>query len=331
VEATDMDIPSTAWQERIAPGETERYQSYAQIIAGIQKQKSARYGTGRALHRKPILALNGSFTVAGDLPDYARHGLFARPGSHEAWIRLSNGGVDRAADHVPDIRGFALKIFGVHGPGALDDSTVDSQDFLLINHRAFSFPNSGEFIALVQAAAAGKAALLGHLIKSHGVFGGLGRAKKLAATLGKPFAGFAAEEFFTATPLACGPYAMRVRLRPLQPAKPAARASADWGADFMRQLGEQGLRYALGLQFFRDEARTPIEDASVDWPEAVAPYVEAGVLSIPPQAAEPSFTAKVEAARFDPWNALAEHRPLGDVMRARKFAYYASQKGRGLA
>jgi hypothetical protein len=29
-----------------------------------------------------------------------------------------------------------------------------------------------------------------------------------------------------------------------------------------------------------------------------------------------------------PWRALDQHRPLGDVMRARKVVYYESQKGR---
>ena len=41
-----------------------------------------------------------------------------------------------------------------------------------------------------------------------------------------------------------------------------------------------------------------------------------------------AFTAQVEAGVLDPWNALAEHRPLGDVMRARKAVYYASQQER---
>jgi hypothetical protein len=35
--------------------------------------------------------------------------------------------------------------------------------------------------------------------------------------------------------------------------------------------------------------------------------------------------------RFDPWSGLLAHRPLGEVMRARKVAYLVSQKGRGAA
>mgnify|MGYP002755894772 CR=1 FL=1 len=40
---------------------------------------------------------------------------------------------------------------------------------------------------------------------------------------------------------------------------------------------------------------------------------------------------RAESAVFDPWQALAAHRPLGDVMRARKAVYFVSQQGRGAA
>jgi hypothetical protein len=44
-----------------------------------------------------------------------------------------------------------------------------------------------------------------------------------------------------------------------------------------------------------------------------------------------TFAEQVEACVIDPWQALAAHRPLGDVQRARKVVYYESQKGRGAA
>ena len=34
------------------------------------------------------------------------------------------------------------------------------------------------------------------------------------------------------------------------------------------------------------------------------------------------------ADRFDPWSAVAEHRPLGEIMRARKAAYLPSFRNR---
>lgn len=89
------------------------------------------------------------------------------------------------------------------------------------------------------------------------------------------------------------------------------------------------LRFELQLQFFVNEARTPIEDASVDWPDEVAPYVTVGVLTLPPQAADDeALVQTIEAAAFDPWAALMEHRPLGEVMaRARRFTSRASRDG----
>ena len=44
-----------------------------------------------------------------------------------------------------------------------------------------------------------------------------------------------------------------------------------------------------------------------------------------------AFAQQAESAVFDPWQALAAHRPLGDVMRARKAVYFVSQQGRGAA
>jgi len=328
-----MAAPSTEWRETVAPDEAARFAGYAERFVEMQKRKSAKYGKGRALHRKQLLALRASFEVLSDLPAYARHGLFARPSRYEAWVRLSNGGTDRARDSTPDIRGFAIKVRGVHGPGALGKAT-QAQDFLLINQEKFAFAKSEEFVGLVMAASRGNGALFKYLARRYGLLGALKFMAKFAATLGRKFSGFATERMHSATPIACGPYAARVRLLPARDT-PLADASNDWAADFGRQLASGPLVHELQLQFFVDEQRTPIEDASVDWREDVSPYVTVARLSIPQQplddAAAAALTKEVEQAVFDPWDALAEHRPLGDVMRARKVVYFASQQTRGAA
>ena len=103
----------------------------------------------------------------------------------------------------------------------------------------------------------------------------------------------------------------------------------------MQRLATGPLVFRLQRQCCVDEARTPIEDASVDWSDDVAPYVDVADLLIEPQdtasEAGRAFEAQVEAAVFDPWQAVAAHRPLGEVMRARKVVYFASQKTRGAA
>ncbi len=328
-----MAAPSTEWRETVASDEATRFAGYAEQFVELQKRKSAKYGKGRALHRKQLLALRASFEVLPELPEYARHGLFSRPATYDAWVRLSNGGTDRARDATPDIRGFAIKVRGVSGPGALGKAT-EAQDFLLINQEKFAFPKSDEFVGLVVAASRGNGALFKYLAGQYGLFGALKFMAKFVAALGRKFSGFATERMYSATPIACGPYAARVRLLPARD-KPLADASADWKADLGRQLASGPLVHELQLQFFVDERRTPIEDASVDWAEDVAPYVTVARLSIPQQAlddaAAVALNKEAEAAVFDPWDALAEHRPLGDVMRARKAVYFASQQARGAA
>ena len=328
-----MAAPSTEWRETVAPDETARFAAYAEQFVDMQKRKSAKYGNGRALHRKQLLALRASFEVLPDLPEYARHGLFARPASYDALVRLSNGGTDRARDATPDIRGFAIKVRGVRGQGALGKPT-EAQDFLLINQEKFGFPKSEEFVGLVMAASKGNGALLRYLVSRYGFFGAIKLMKQFAAALGKKFTGFATERMHSAAPIACGPYAARVRLLPARD-KRLADASSDWAADFGRQLASGPLVHELQLQFFVDEQRTPIEDASVDWGEHVSPYVTVARLTIPQQSLDDAAAAglmkEVEQAVFDPWDALAEHRPLGDVMRARKAVYFASQQTRGAA
>lgn len=320
-----MTEPSTTWREIVAPDEEQRFAGYATQFAEMQRKKSERWGTGRALHRKQLLAMNARLEVLGDLPAHARHGLFAKPGAFDVLVRFSNGGVDRLADHKPDIRGMALKVKGLpESPSALGGKTTE-QDFLLINHSRFSFPKSDEFVGLVMAAAPGPGSLIRYMFRRYGFIGGLGRLREFGRVFGQKFAGFAAAPLFTAAPIACGPYAAKVRLMPTGSPEPATNHK-DWAAELLGRLARGDLSWELQLQFFVDEATTPIEDASVEW---TSPFVTVARLTMTKPAEGEELTASTEAAKFDPWNALAEHRPLGDVMRARKVVYFESQKGRG--
>ena len=324
---------SIQWAERIPADEPARLEQAAKLFAEMQARKSARYGAGRALHRKQITGAVGRLEVLDSLPEFARHGLFAQPGEHEVWVRLSNGGMDRAPDRMPDIRGFALRVFGVKGDSALGHAPAVSQDFTLINHEAFAFSGSAEFIDFVLAASHGNGALLKFLLMRYGWIGGprmLGRFLKLA---GKSFTGFANEMVYSAVPMACGPYAVRVRLVPgAGNGAPLTGARENGGSDVAARLLKGSLDWDLQLQPFVDERTTPIEDASVNWPTS---YTTVARLTLPVQdlASEAGRAAakKIEASVFDPWQALAAHRPLGDVQRARKVIYFQSQKGRGAA
>lgn len=320
-----MKQPSKDWQERIDADEAAEMARLARAITDLQIARSKRFGPGRALHRKQVLGARGTFEVYDGLPGHARHGVFATPGHHRALVRLSNGGPEIQGNTLPDIRGFALKILDVSGEGALG-GTTDHQDFLMINQDRAPFANRREFIAFVEAAVPGQVSGVLHFFKAYGLTGGFTRLHDLFGMLGKKFAGFAAERFDTVVPLCCGPYAVRVRLKPAGN-PPAARRSKDIAEDMRERLAIGPLHWDLELQFFVDEKTTPIEDASRPWPVAETPIVTVGRLTLPQQGGD-AAAAEADAARFDPWSGLAAHRPLGEIMRARKVAYNASQKGR---
>jgi hypothetical protein len=326
------DQPSTGWKETPTADEAQRFAGYAKAFADIQARKSKRYGAGRALHRKQLTGAHGRLEVLADLPAFARAGLFAQAASYDVWLRLSNGGMDKLSDRVPDIRGLALSVKGVTGDSALGNGPAKSQDFLLINQEKFAFPKSDEFVDFVVAASRGNGALLGFLLKRYGLLGGPRRLLSMLATVKKPFAGFAREDFFSAVPIACGRYAVRVKLHPVAPPPTAPGAGADLGADFASHLAQGPLQWELQLQPFVSESLTPIEDASVNWP---TPYTTVARLTCPQQdvhsAQGQALQTQIEAGVFDPWQALAEHRPLGEVQRARKVVYFQSQQGRGAA
>jgi hypothetical protein len=57
----------------------------------------------------------------------------------------------------------------------------------------------------------------------------------------------------------------------------------------------------------------PIEDASVVWPEEESPYRTIARLTVPPQPAWSEARARQvdDGLTLNPWNRLADHRPLG--------------------
>lgn len=321
-----MTTPSTAWREKVESDEASRFEAIARGFVEMQALKSAEYGKGRALHRKGLTAFRAELTVLPGLPAHASEGIFAKPGTYEAAIRLSHGSPDVQRNKTPDIRGFAVKVRGVHGPSALGGDT-DCQDWLLINHDRFVFTGPDEFAEFALAAAKGPLALVSHGIRRYGL-GIFGVIKDFHGVVAKPFSGFATEVVGTVLPFAMGPWAARLRLVP--DGNGAAAPDGEWGADIARRLAVDALLWDVQLQFFVDEATTPIEDAKAGWTNQ--PWLPVATLTAPKQdlnsAEGKTFAASVENENFDPWHALAANRPLGSVMRARKVVYFATQNAR---
>jgi CRP-like cAMP-binding protein len=323
--------PSTAWIEEIAVNEAQQFEALRKRFLAIQQDMNRRYGEGRFLHRKAIAALTGELTILEQIPPEAKYGLFEEPKTYQTLIRLSNGGMKVQPDFIPDIRGFAMKIQHQSAPGVLGEDT-ESSDLLFINQPNFFLEKTIDlFLEALVALAKGPLVLLVFLFSKKGVFGTVGFVFQLLQYFFRPFAGFQGETFYTAAPISCGPYAIKLRLKPVdQTVK--HHYFRNWGQVFKTNIEEQNIAYNLEVQFFIDEPRTPIENATQIWEETTSPYHTVGSLCIPKSMLSgieySELKSRVEQLNFDPWNILAAHKPLGNVMRARKFFYLLSQQHR---
>jgi hypothetical protein len=88
---------------------------------------------------------------------------------------------------------------------------------------------------------------------------------------------------------------------------------------------EHGAEYELRVQLRTNAETMPIEDASVEWPEAESPFLPVARVVFPPQDAySPARRSFVDdVLSFSPAHCLAAHRPLGSLMRGRLKAYGA--------
>jgi hypothetical protein len=98
-------------------------------------------------------------------------------------------------------------------------------------------------------------------------------------------------------------------------------------ADYLSKAIERHLErvpacFDFQVQFQADPDDMPIEDASVIWNEDAASFQTVARITVEQQ----DFTgesnrAKCERMAFNPWQSLAEHRPLGGINRVRQQVY----------
>jgi hypothetical protein len=285
----------------------------------------------RALHLKQHYGAVGELVIKA--PDSARHGVFSMGGkTWPVYVRFSKGSSRHQRDAEPDVRGFALKLVGVPGKKLIEGlQDAVTQDFLLIDTPVIPFRNPDEFMRFVRSAKDGPTKLLPRLVSHFG----LGRALGIlwGALRKQKVKSYAAHDFHTAAPIAFGRTAAKLSLTPTG----NAEAPAVKGDDYLRQdisarLKRGPLSWTLRAQLFIDQAKTPIEDTSVNWD---APWVDLATLTLPQQDGDSprgrEITELVSRLSFDPWHASEEHRPLGQIMRARKVAHGVSVVARGAA
>jgi hypothetical protein len=337
--------PSTAWQEKIDPGEDDLFREFSEYIRGQQKKllkddpKVAEQTNGellRGFHAKPHAGLKAEFEVLPSLPAHARFGVFAEPRVFPALVRFSNGSPALRSDRRREPRGIGIKLIGVLGEKLLPDQTeAVTQDFLATSHSITqTVQNVRQFIAFVKAGEDGMLKVPYRLCRAVG----FKEARRILLALWctvirQKVRSMATEVYAGTAPIKLGPYAVKFTVRPAEGTVPPAARCAINDRDFLRKelaarLLKGDLVFDFLVQFFVNENRTPIEDTSVSWEPEVTPFVKVARLRIPSCKLDDELSEKVNQLSFNPWHATEDHRPLGNVMRARKFAYEASSANR---
>ncbi len=304
-------------EEVVAPDEAALH---AEFIAFLKAATLARHPAGprrRFNQGRATACVEAEFTVPDGLPVDQRVGLFAEPRTYAATIRFANAASD--SDRDADIRGMSIRVTGVAGtnltPGAA------SQDFILNSHPVMMVPGTREFLELLRANEAGGFRRIAYFL-TH-----LGAARIAAAARGNPSCHLDLT-YWSTTPSLFGPgRAVKYIVSPASGERsPMPRARTDtYLLDAMRaRLAAGEAVFDFMIQFQTDARRMPIEDASVEWKRQDSPYLTVARLRIPRQTVDdPARSAACERSAFDPWHCLVEHRPLGDMNRARRAIYPA--------
>jgi hypothetical protein len=88
------------------------------------------------------------------------------------------------------------------------------------------------------------------------------------------------------------------------------------------QLSNGEVCYDFMVQFQQDSYKQPIEDAFVEWDESATPFISVARITIPQQTFDTEAQNEFcENMSLNPWHARKEHRPLGNMNRARKIVY----------
>ena len=299
----------------------------------------------RSVHAKAHGILQGTLTVAAGLPPELAQGMFATPGEHTVFMRLSTNAGDILPDAISLPRGLALKVLDVDGE-RLPGAEGRTQDFVMVNGPVFQAKTSDQFLGSLKKLAGTTDKLEGTKKVLSSVLRGVGGAlqavgiesPKLQSLGGAPNVDPLGETYYSVTPFRYGDHIAKFAVVPVSEGLTALsqqEIDATDQPDAIRQTVQREMQATDGLwelrvQLCRDLDKQPIEDPTVEWQEQDSPFQTVATIRAGRQDSwDAGQVRKVdEQTRFSPWTGLAAHRPLGNVNRARKATYEHSAEYR---
>lgn len=308
-------------EEQPLPDEERHTAAIVELMAAFLHRHYAPGEAQRAGNTKTYGVVRGELRVLADLPPNLRRGVFAQARTFPAWVRFAGPGPLAPADLDDNgVMSFAIKLMDVPGPKLIDDERF-TQDLTGISAPTFTTPDVRANVQLQRRLGEGWPLLYfldprdSHLLDlvMQGLYSRTQHSPLEAA-------------YYSCVPYLLGEgQAMKYALRPQSSRTTPIprRPSGDYLREAMAAtLREREACFDFAVQVQTDPDRMPLENASVTWPEHLSPYVRVAELRLPRQRFDsPAQLAFADNLSFNPWHAVAEHRPLGNQNRARREIY----------
>jgi len=315
-------------EEKIDPDEDESLDKIIDLMADQMRGRFKPGGYERGGNTKTHGVLKATVTIREDIPEHCRKGVFATPRSYPAYVRYAGPGPNVPAD-IQDV-GFlsmSVKLMGVPGKKLMDEEKF-TQDFITTSGGpTFVTPNTRENVKLQYWSLLDMTLyyflnpkdphlldMLMNALWNETQYNPLGR------------------RYWSCTPYLLGEgqavmYSLVPKTKEVYskiPGLPFGKVPFNYLRENMiKTLNEKEVEFDLMIQLQTDPHLMPIEDSSVRWPEKLSPFIPVATVHIPKQHFESEalieFTKRL---KMNPWHCLEEHKPLGNLNRARFKLYY---------
>lgn len=313
------------------------------IDANAMMMKDVDGRKDRAQHPKAHGLVDATMQVADGIPENLAVGLFAQPKAFDVKIRYSNG--TSYNDTKADAHGMAIKIAGVPGEKLTDEPVGDdTADIILMDAEVFFEGDLKRYTAFndfvgelvdykrnhrhtLEAIARFMYIKMMQFLKEPIMHGDFSRAEAISD---QPPRSPIDITYYSAVPYLLGDTAIKYEARP----GPGAESPKIVGEDGMftaldQELSKGPATYELMAMLQPDWQTHPVDDPTRSWDKNAdgqpAPAIRVKLATITiPQIAAGTLKESLPFARaisFNPWNTLAENRPLGAINRARKIVY----------
>jgi hypothetical protein len=284
-------------------------------------------------------------TVGRDAKLAARlaKGIFAKPGVYPAIARFANSDPKANSDFKPDVRSLSFSVDLTQDGAAIPCADVERQDFSLQNATTLPINDSPAFLAMMKLLTASNPLAGLWSLPFRDKLRVLRTLALVQVQARQPIRPYQQLRYWSNVPFRHGSVDVVKQSAipfPDNPARTLQRSNPNALQDELsRHLNEDGKMsgFEFGIQFLdanrltywgkRRDANFWIENASVEWNEAEAPFHTVGRLTLLAKSQLPLNAAEV--VYFDvTGHSTSDSMPLGSINRARGPAEVASRNAR---